>query len=103
MVTIGIEVISNFPITLVNSGTVVGSDIGIFSSSLDGGDMSSFSLTDNAGGVIQGGIDGVKILADATHAATGTFIVDNAGTIESVATPTSAVPHAGRAFRSHFA
>jgi autotransporter-associated beta strand protein len=94
MPNIGIAVISNFPITVTNSGTVAvaGTDsIGVFASSPDGGDMSStnppdddaFTLTNNAGGVIQAGGVGVKLLADATHGATGTFVVVNAGTIKS--------------------
>jgi RTX calcium-binding nonapeptide repeat (4 copies) len=49
--------------------------------------ISSFELTNNAGGTIQGLTDAVRITAATlSPTATGTFTIDNAGTIKSIGT-----------------
>jgi Ca2+-binding RTX toxin-like protein len=74
-------------IAITNSGLIESTSaddraINIETTSLS--NITSFSVTNQLGGIIQSSADGIRITADTLSAtATGTFVVDNAGTIRT--------------------
>ena len=79
--------ITNVTIDVFNSGTVTAAGYGVLITATDLGYFGTVNVTNTSTGAIHGGHDGLKITADTLNpAATGDFVLNNAGLIESTGT-----------------